>query len=170
MTIPESGIEQGRAFGYGSNIYLGDQWETTESNFWLHHEKGDALFLYCKSEGIVNVLSALSTSGGFEPSGWEFYLEHQSALPDALEGNYGVVVLQDHLDSYIYNGPSYIRNDDYQKALMNPENWMGEEYKPSPSPPPSLFPTATLPASSATANTAINSGTMVAMTILRFFF
>jgi hypothetical protein len=58
----------------------------TGSNFWLEQEHGNELVLYCheddddddsssdknKKKQTIRVLSALSTFGRFQPSGWKY--------------------------------------------------------------------------------------------------
>jgi hypothetical protein len=130
----EDGRSAGNPFGYGRNMILGEEWQVLTQPISVQGagNGGDELFVYCNDSNddtYIQVLTAFSTHGMFE-----------APLPDDL-GSYGVVVLEEPMDYYVYNGPLYTRNDDYQKALLDPTNWLGiQSTSPSPTAAPSATP------------------------------
>eukprot|EP00536_Pseudo-nitzschia_multiseries_P013038 jgi/Psemu1/210396/e_gw1.532.43.1 len=150
VTIPDKGIPIGSFFGYGKQLYLGDQWEQVliddedqNYKFSVHQ-----LYLYCinREDGIGNssttdeykILAAMSTTGhSFGKNGlssyWEKFQNHHSNIivsetfSDGI--HYGMIVLpEDASDSnlsggYQYMGPTYTKQDKYAKALIDEANW-----------------------------------------------
>jgi len=149
VEIPDRGIPNGSYFGYGKQLYLGDQWEEViqdeaqEHKFSVHQ-----LYLYCinREEGTGNsdttdeykILAAMSTTGhSFGKNGlptyWEnFQKQHSNIIVSETFSDgihYGLIVLpEDASDSnlsggYRYMGPTYNKNDKYAKALVDEANW-----------------------------------------------
>ena len=108
-------MTQGIPFGYGNNLLLGSSWEVVAQPVTLNGGAigGDEVFLFCyEEEGAINLISALTTNGAFQDS--------------SLNGmGFGRIILPEPMDYYVYNGPLFSSNGDYQKALMDPINWRG---------------------------------------------
>lgn len=130
LVVPPEGFPMGSNFGYGKDFGEdNDEWTTEQGNFDFG-VSGDSLFLYCEgTNGTVNPLVGFNNAGDgiwAEPGLPESsYGAELSALPVELQtvGNVGLP----HLDNYKYEGPTGVNKTELQAAMMDPENWIGED-------------------------------------------
>lgn len=126
LTLEETML-RGTPFGHGRNFQLGYDWKVVTEPVMVRGKAigGDELFLFCyDNNDNLKLISALTTNGFFRdtvPS--EFMLQQKG---------YGHVILPQPMDYYVYNGPQYAGTDQYQKALMDPFNWLGFDLTSQP--------------------------------------
>jgi hypothetical protein len=122
----EEDMVKGNPFGYGRNLLLGYDWEVVTEPITVRGKAigGDELFLFCyDNQDQLRLLSALTTNGSFQDAETSEFL---------LNKGFGKVILPEPMDYYVYNGPHYSINDSYQRALMNPFNWLGFDLSSPP--------------------------------------
>jgi endonuclease I len=110
-------VIQGSPFGYGPDLLFGDQWEVLTQGVTIGGEfGGNEMFLLCneQSDSQPHMISAITMGGQFREPNYPL-----------LQGAIGVVVLPTPMDYYVYDGPYFTSEGDYQRALMNAENWLG---------------------------------------------
>lgn len=114
-------LAKGNPFGYGENLLFGDEWEVVTGPIAVRGDAfgGDELFAFCVDKyDQIQLLSALTTHGEFQDSDSNDSLNRKG---------YGMIILSEPHDYYVYNGPHYTKNESYQLALMDPANWLGFE-------------------------------------------